>query len=82
MDYEEAIIYDKRTFLKMYWSYLLDSQIILGTFLTENHLNLLIIKISLFINIFAISFFLNAIFYTDEYISNAYYNNGILDFVS
>ena len=28
------------------------------------------------------SFFLNAFFYTDEYISNAYHNNGILDFVS
>ena len=25
---------------------------------------------------------MNAIFYTDEYVSNAYYNNGILDFVS
>ena len=31
---------------------------------------------------FQISYFLNAFFYTDEYISNAYHNNGVLDFVS
>ena len=82
MDYEEAIIYDKRSYMKMYWSQLIDSQIILGTFFTENNLNLLIIKISFFICIFQISFFLNALFYTDDYISDAYYNNGVLDFVS
>ena len=82
MDYEEAIIYDKRPYIKMYWSQLIDSQIILGTFFTENNLNLLIIKISFFICIFQISFFLNALFYTDDYISDAYYNNGVLDFVS
>ena len=28
------------------------------------------------------NFFLNALFYTDEYISDAYHNNGVLDFVS
>ena len=82
MDYEEAIIYDKRPYIKMYWSQLIDSQIILGTFFTENNLNLLIIKISFFICIFQISFFLNALFYTDDYISDAYHNNGVLDFVS
>ena len=31
---------------------------------------------------FEISFFLNALFYTDEYISDAYHNKGVLDFVS
>ena len=82
MDYEEAIIYDKRSYLKMYWSFLIDSQIILGTFCTENYLNLFIIKLSFFIFTFQISFFLNALFYTDEYISDAYHNDGILDFFS
>ena len=82
MDYEEAIIYDKRSYLKMYWSFLVDSQIILGTFCTDNHLNLFVIKLSFFICTFQISFFLNALFYTDEYISDAYHNDGVLDFVS
>ena len=82
MDYEEAIIYDKRSYLKIYWGFLVDSQIILGTFCTDNHLNLFVIKLSFFICTFQISFFLNAFFYTDEYISDAYHNNGVLDFVS
>ena len=82
MDYEEAIIYDKRTFLKIYWSFLVDSQIILGTFFTDNYLNLFVIKFSFLIFTFQISFFLNAFFYTDEYISDAYHNDGVLDFVT
>ena len=31
---------------------------------------------------FQISFFLNAFFYSDEYISDAYHNDGVLDFIS
>ena len=82
MDYEDAIIYDKRSYIKIYLSSLVDSQIILDTFFTDNNLNLLIIKISFLICIFQISFFLNALFYTDEYISDAYHNDGVLDFVT
>ena len=73
---------DKRSFLRIYWSYLVESQIILWTFFTENYLDLFIIKLSFLIFTFQISFFLNALFYTDEYISNAYHNDGILDFVT
>jgi len=80
MDYEQAIIYDKRNFMKIYLAFLVDTQIILGTFCNENYLNLLIIKLSFFVCTFQISFFLNAFFYTDEYISDAYHNDGVLDF--
>ena len=82
MDYEEAIIYDKRSCLRMYWGFLVDSQIILGTFCTDNHLDLFVIKLSFLVCTFQISFFLNAFFYTDEYISDAYHNDGVLDFIS
>ena len=82
MDYEDAIIYDKRTYLRTYWSSLVNSQAILETFCTDNHLNLLVIKLSFFVSIFQINFFLNAFFYTDDYISDAYHNNGVLNFVS
>ena len=82
IDYDEAIIYDKRSYLRMYWGFLLDSQIILGTFFTDNHLDLFVIKLSFLVCTFQISFFLNALFYTDEYISDAYHNDGVLDFVS
>ena len=82
LDYEEAIIYDKRSYLRMYWGFLVDSQIILGTFFTDNNLDLFVIKLSFLVFTFQISFFLNALFYTDEYISDAYHNDGVLDFLS
>ena len=82
MKFEDIINQDKRTFKRMFWSYLIHSKIILGTFFTENNLHLFEIKLSFFIYTFEISLFLNAFFYSDEYISNAYHNNGILDFVS
>jgi len=82
MDYEEANIFDKRTYLRMYWGFLVDSQIILGTFFTDNYFDLFVIKLSFLVFTFQISFFLNALFYTDEYISKAYHNDGVLDFFS
>ena len=62
MDYEEAIKYDKRSIFKIYWSFLVDSQIILGTFCTDNFLNLFVIKLSFFIFTFEISFSLTLYF--------------------
>ena len=82
MDYEQSIIFDKRTYIRMYWALLVDTQKILGTFCTENYLYLFIIKLSFLVFTFQISFFLNAFFYTDEYISSAYHNDGVLDFFS
>ena len=82
MDYEEAIIFDQREYLKIYWGFLVDSQIILGTFCTDNHLDLFVIKVSFLCFNLQINLFLNAFFYTDIYISDAYHNNGVLDFVS
>ena len=38
MDFEEAMDQDDRTYLRIYWGFLVDSQIILGTFFTENYL--------------------------------------------
>ena len=82
MDYEQAILYDTRSYLRIYWAFLVDTQIILGTFCTKSYLNLFIFKLSFLLCTFQISFFLNAFFYSDEYISDAYHNNGVLDFVS
>ena len=82
INYEKAIIYDKRNYLRIFLAYLVDKQIIFETFCTENYLYLFIIKCSFFVYNLQINFFLNSPFYTDEYISNAYYNNGVLDFIS
>ena len=82
LEYEESLIYDKRTLLRMYFSFLQDSQIILYTFFSKNYLDLFVIKLSFLIVTFQISFFLNALFYTEDYISEAYHNNGVLNFIS
>ena len=82
LGYEESLIYDKRSFMKMYFSFLKESQIILNTFFTKNYLDLFVIKISFLIFTFQISFFLNALFYTEDYISEAYHNDGVLNFLS
>ena len=57
LDYEEAIIHDKRSYLKMCLGFLIDSQIILDTFCTDNNLDLLAIKLSFLVFTFQISFF-------------------------
>ena len=82
MDYEETILKDKRTFIKIYWAFLVDKLLIIETFFGENYLNLFIIKLSFLICTFLMIFFLNALFYTDEYISDSYHNNGVLNFFS
>ena len=66
----------------MYWGFLVETQVIFGTFCTNNNLDLFVIKLSFFVFTFQISFFLNALFYGDKYISEAYHNNGILNFFS
>ena len=82
MEFYEALQNDKRSFIRIYWTYLLDNHIILNTFFADSYLDLRIIKISFLIYTFEISFFLNALFYTDKYISNSYHNDGMIDFFS
>ena len=82
LGYKSSLIYDKRSFMKMYFSFLKESQIILSTFCSKNYLDLFIIKLSFLTFNFQISFFLNALFYTEDYISETYHNDGVLNFIS
>jgi len=81
MEYEESIKYDKRKFSKMYWEYIIRNNYIFNTFISESFLNLRSIKINFLCFRLEIIFVLNALLYTDSYISKAYYNNGNLDFI-
>ena len=81
-DYEDALKYDLRNFLLMYWDYVKGGQIIINTFCYEIFLELRIIKIIFMFFTFSMGLFFNALFYTDDYISDIYSNNGILDFFS
>ena len=82
MKYVTAIQFDFRGFLKIYWDYLKEKQIILNTFFLDNHLELRAIKIILFCFSFGLEFTLNAFFYNDDYVSKAYNRNGVVDFIS
>ena len=82
LSYEESLIYDKRKYIIIYWNYLELQHIIINTFILESFLELRIIKIYFLIFSFGLEFTLNALFYTDEYISDMYYNDGVLDFIS
>ena len=82
LDFEEAFINDNRTFLRIFISYLLGEHIIFNTICTDAYLELRTIKLSFLIFGYEINFFLNSFFYTDQYISDTYHNDGVLDFFS
>ena len=82
INYYVAINLDKRSCIKIFWSFLVNTQIILGIYFTSNYLNLFVIKFSFLLIKFQINFFCNALFYTDKYISDTYYNNGKFDIFS
>ena len=82
INYYVAINLDKRSCIKIFWSFLVNTQIILGICFTSNYLNLFVIKFSFLLIKFQINFFCNALFYTDKYISDTYYNDGKFDIFS
>ena len=65
LDYELAIILDKRTYCQYYYSLLKKDQLIIFTFIADDY-NLRQIKIILFIISFSLFFTINAFFFTDD----------------
>ena len=81
LDYEEAIILDKRTYWQLYFSLLKKDQLILFTFFRKDDYNLPQIKILLFIVSFAFFFAVNGFFFTDESMDNIYEVNGTFSLI-
>ena len=77
LDYEVAIIVDKRTFWQYYISLLKREHLIIFTFITADDYNLRQIKILLFIVSFALFFAINAFFFGDDTMDKIYEDNGI-----
>ena len=82
MEFEEALRSDNRSFIRIYWSFLIDEHIIINNVFSDVYLDLRVIKLSFLFFSLMISFFLNSFFYTDDYISESYHNNGVLNFVT
>ena len=79
LEYELAIIYDKRTFLQYYWSVLKRNQLLIFTFLPTNDYNLMYAKIALFIISFGLFITINGFFFSDDTMHKVYEDNGKFD---
>jgi hypothetical protein len=75
-DYEDAIIYDKRSFWRLYLICIFAKQNILNTFYINSPLDLKPIKLCIFIFIYSCDFALNTLFYFSEKISDKYNYKG------
>ncbi len=76
LEYEKAIMYDKRTYCQYYWSLLKKKQLILFTFLPAKDYNLVSIKIALFIASFSLYFTINGFFFSDDTMHKVYEDKG------
>ena len=79
IEYEKAVIYDKRSYFQYYFSLLKKKQLILFTFLPANDYNLIYVKIALFIVSFSLYFTINGFFFTDETMHDIYKDNGVFN---
>ena len=74
--FENAILYDKRKFFRLYYICLLSQERFLNTFCLKSPLEIKSLRISLFIFNYSCDFALNSIFYSNEKISDKYHYNG------
>ena len=93
-DFEDAIKYDKRSFLQIYYICILSKENILNIFLIKSPLELKSIRWIIFILIYSCDFALNTVFYFNDHISDKYhyegknlylfttFNNFIISFIS
>ena len=81
LDYNQALILDKRTYFQYYFSLLKKKHLILFTFYPNNDYNLIFIKISLFLISFSLYFTINAFFFTDETMHKITEDNGAFNII-
>ena len=74
--YEEALLYDKRSFWRIYYICLLSKERIFNAFFFKSNIKIKSIRISMFLFNNGCDFALNAFFYTTEKISDKYHYNG------
>ena len=82
LEYKEAIILDKRTFIQYYVSIITKRNIILFTFVPQNDYNLIKMKISLFIISFSLYLTINSLFFTDKTMRKIYKEKGKYNIIS
>ena len=81
LEYEEAIYYDKRSFIRIYWDILCREHLIIFTFFICNDYNILYIKYVRFIFLLATDMTMNVFFYSDESMHKIFLNYGKYNFI-
>ena len=76
MSYEDALKFDKRTYLEYYWSLLKKKQLILFALINNDDYNLKTLKIALFFISFSLFMTINTFFFSDSTMHNIYQDNG------
>ena len=82
LTYEEAILYDKRTFCQYYLALIRLKQLFIFTFYTRNDYNSRIIKISFFFSSFALFYTVKALFFNDSAMHVIYLNEGVYNIIT
>ena len=81
LDYDVALLIDKRTYFQYYWSLLKRKQLILFTFIPANDYNLFSVKICLFLLSFSLYFTINGFFFSDETMHKIHEDKGKFNIV-
>ena len=81
LEYEVAIILDKRNYFQYYWSLLKKKHLLLFTFYPNNDYNLVTVKICLFLLSFSLYFTINGFFFTDDTMHKIYEDNGAFNII-
>ena len=76
LDYEEAIIYDKRNYCQIFWCTLKEKQTLINTFFVKDPLKPFSIKLLVIIFSFSCYFVINGFLYNEEYVSKKLKNTG------
>ena len=75
MEFDDAIKYDKRTFLEYFCDKFKENQIIMNTFFNPDHLKPMTIKIILLLLNIDLYFVVNGLFYSESYISELFHSD-------
>ena len=81
LEYEEAVIYDHRTCFRMYYSLIKREHRIIFTFFVYNDYNLVPVKWSRFIFLFATDMCMNVFFFSDSTMHKIFLNYGKYNFI-
>ena len=79
--YEDALKYDKRTYIQLYLSLLRTKHSLIFAFYTSTNYNSKIIKICLFFFSFALYYTVNALFFNDSTLHKIYEDGGTFNFI-